>query len=88
MGTGGSLIIDPDGTRHGFKADSIYWNLSSGVVNFNGHTNDGTFIDYNSYSDNTGIRSATAQLSNGTVVQYGAPADRLFTDQRPHRVRV
>ncbi|MGH9941778.1 MAG: DUF4214 domain-containing protein [Pyrinomonadaceae bacterium] len=74
MGTGGSLIIDPDGTRHGFTGQ-IYQYQSTGAVSFTGHTVDGTFIDYTSFSDGNGIRSATAKLPNGTVIEYGAPGD-------------
>jgi len=72
MGAGGSLIIDPDGTRHGFTSDSIY-QYSTGAVSFTGHTTDGTFIDYRTYSTSAGIQRATAEHPNGTVLQYGAP---------------
>ncbi|MCA1628060.1 MAG: hypothetical protein LC742_08870, partial [Acidobacteria bacterium] len=71
MGLGGSLIIDPDGTRHGFGG-AIFQYPSNGAVSFTGRTTDGTFIDYTTYSDGGGISSATAKLPNGTIILYGA----------------
>lgn len=69
---GGSMLIDADGTRHSFTGT-----LSQGgtTIYFNGHTTDGTFIDYNSYRYPSGIREATVKMPNGTTIFYGAPGD-------------
>lgn len=70
MGAGGSLIIDPDGTRHGFTGSVTQY--SNGSVDFTGRTTDGTFIDYETYSTSAGIQSATVKIPNGTIIRYGA----------------
>ncbi len=66
------MIVDADGTRHGFTGT-----LSNGgsTIYFNGRTTDGTFIDYNSFRYNSGIRNATVRMPNGTTISYGAPGD-------------
>jgi RHS repeat-associated protein len=67
----GGMIVDADGTRHGYSGTVT--EFSSGT-NFVGHTTDGTFIDY-SYTSGVGggIVSAQAKLPNGTKINYGAP---------------
>jgi RHS repeat-associated protein len=70
MGTNkGFMLIDGDGTRHGYIGNAL---PASGWQYFVAHTIDGTLIDY-SVSAYSGVPSyATAQLPNGTVIQYGA----------------
>jgi hypothetical protein len=79
------MLIDGDGTRHpylgtlrrGFPAPA------SSLQTFEGHTTDGTFIDYYAEGyqpqfDNSGGRNmilAWAVLPNGTRIDYGAPAN-------------
>jgi RHS repeat-associated protein len=67
----GGMIVDADGTRHGFSG--VITEFPWGTT-FVGHTTDGTFIDY-SYTSGTGggIVHAEAKLANGTVINYGAP---------------
>jgi RHS repeat-associated protein len=67
----GFMLIDGDGTRHGFNCS---WN-GSGMQCY---TIDGTFIDYEVATSpypvaNTPI-SAIAKLPDGTTITYGAPA--------------
>lgn len=52
---GGSMMIDADGTRHGFGGNIAG---SNGYTSFAGHTTDGTFIDYYSSRTPSGIPSA------------------------------
>jgi RHS repeat-associated protein len=67
----GGMIVEADGTRHGFKGGLQPY--STGVYGTL-HSVDGTFIDYNTWTNNSGvILSATARYPNGTVIQYGAP---------------
>ncbi|MGI8639950.1 MAG: RHS repeat-associated core domain-containing protein [Pyrinomonadaceae bacterium] len=75
MGTsGGCMMIDADGTNHGYTgtlSNYSYGNYSS--TSFNGHTTDGTFIDYSCYvSTYNGVTSmsASASLPNGIQIQY------------------
>jgi RHS repeat-associated protein len=71
---GGCMMVDADGTRHGYTGSTStynYYNYSSN--NFTGHTADGTFIDYSCYvSTYNGVSSmsAWAKLANGTQIQY------------------
>lgn len=67
---GGSMLIDADGTRHGYTG--TIWPMGGSYSLFRGFTTDGKFIDYNSYRDNTGIYWAWAYLPNGTYISYGA----------------
>jgi RHS repeat-associated protein len=66
----GAMLVDADGTRHGYTGN-IYAisGGSHGVL----HTTDGSFIDYE-YSTGTGgvMTGARAQLPNGTLINYGA----------------
>ena len=70
---GGSMLIDADGTRHGYAGGIFpgYYGASS----FRGKTVDGKFIDYNSSRDSNGIYVAQAYFPNGTVITYGAKGD-------------
>ncbi|MGH9942801.1 MAG: hypothetical protein ACRD9R_10655, partial [Pyrinomonadaceae bacterium] len=62
--TAGALLIDADGTRHGFIGSIDYGQ-------FNAHTTDGTFIDYSGqiYADGT-MTNFQAKYPNGTIVKY------------------
>jgi RHS repeat-associated protein len=67
----GGMLVDADGTRHGYSGVVTPYNWGTTFV---GHTTDGTFIDY-SYTSGAGggIVYAQAKLPNGTVITYGAP---------------
>ena len=67
----GGMLVDADGTRHGYTGSLQIFNWGTHFV---GHTTDGSLIDY-SYSTGTGggITNAEARLANGTVIRYGAP---------------
>ncbi len=70
MGTDrGFMIIDGDGTRHGYTGNAM---APSGWQYFSGKTIDGTFTDYTVYANNGIPYYAYARLSNGTVISYGA----------------
>ena len=79
MGTsGGCMIIDADGTQHGYKGTISNYNSSNySSTSFTGHTADGTFIDYycgvSTYNGVTTM-SGSASLPNGTTVYYYAPS--------------
>ena len=73
MNTGGSMLIDADGTRHGFTGSVTSYNW--GGTYFDGHTTDGTFIDFHTYSYQGVAQSGWAKLPNGTYVEYGVPGD-------------
>lgn len=70
MGTDrGFMIIDGDGTRHGYTGNAL---APSGWQYFSGKTVDGTLIDY-TVSAYNGIPSyGTVRLPNGTTIYYGA----------------
>lgn len=75
MGTGGGcMMIDADGTNHGYTGPvSTYSSGNYSSTSFNGHTTDGTFIDYNCYvSTYNGVTSmsGSASLPNGTRISY------------------
>ena len=86
MGTnGGCMMIDADGTRHGYTGStSTYTYGSTTSTTFNGHTADGTFIDYNCYySSKTSGKtlSGAVSLPNGTKITYTSStvtADQAF----------
>lgn len=67
----GAMIVDADGTRHGYTGSITEFPWGTTFV---GHTTDGTFIDY-TYTSGIGgpIVSAQAKLPNGTIINYGAP---------------
>jgi RHS repeat-associated protein len=67
----GSMLVDADGTRHGYTGQATIYTASS---YFSGHTTDGTFIDYTSSTSGTERRLyfGQARYPNGTLVEYGA----------------
>lgn len=66
----GCMLVDADGTRHGYSGTITFYNWGTyGVM----HTTDGSFIDYTYWTGTNGvITSAQAKYPNGTVVNYGA----------------
>ena len=68
----GSMIVDPDGTRHPYSG-TVYYGYNNSYTIFNGRTTDGKFIDY---SHQTGTGGALvwgeARMADGTAIQYGA----------------
>jgi hypothetical protein len=72
IGDGGSIIIDADGTRHGFNGTATGPLPNS---TFSGRTNDGSLIDYSCVRQNGVIIFGSANLPNGTRVHYGAAGD-------------
>lgn len=70
MGSGGGcMLIDADGTRHGYTGTVSSW--SSGF-NFTGHAADGTFIDYGCSISNNYADSGWSKLPNGTSIYYSS----------------
>lgn len=71
---GGCMLVDADGTRHGYAGSTSTTSYPNNVSNnFTGHTADGTFIDYGCYVSTyygTTTMSAWAKLANGTQIQY------------------
>lgn len=68
----GSMIIDADGTRHGF-AGTVVYGPNQNYTDFTGHTTDGTFIDYTHHTGLGGAMTyAQARYPNGNVIEYGA----------------
>jgi RHS repeat-associated protein len=69
MGTQGAMLIDADGTRHPYAGIIHDWGYA---VYFEGHTTDGTLIDYTSltYTGNQ-VFGGQARLPNGTTIYYG-----------------
>lgn len=71
MGTdGGCMLIDADGTRHGYTGGVSSW--STGMT-FTGHTADGTFVDYGCNFTYGGQGSGWAKLPNGTNISFSTP---------------
>jgi RHS repeat-associated protein len=66
----GGMLVDADGTRHGYTGSITFYNWGTyGVM----HTTDGSFIDYTYWTGTGGgITTAQARLANGTVINYGA----------------
>ncbi len=71
MGAGGCMMIDADGTRHGY-AGSVWTGTNS--MSFTGHTADGSFIDYGCNFTYGGNGSGWARLPNGTTIIYSTSA--------------
>ncbi|MEK6285839.1 MAG: hypothetical protein AABO57_08880 [Acidobacteriota bacterium] len=71
LGNQGAMLIDADGTRHGFAGTVTQ---VGAILQFTGHTTDGTFVDYTTKSDpaTNEIFFAQAQYPNGMRVQYAA----------------
>ncbi len=70
MGEGGCMMVDADGTRHGYTGS-----LTSvpSYMEFKGHTTDGKFIDYACrFNYVTGGGHGWAKLPNGTTVIYNS----------------
>ena len=72
IGDGGTILIDADGTRHGFNGTATGPIANS---SFSGRTNDGSFIDYSCVRQNGVITYGSATHPNGTRVYYGAFGD-------------
>jgi RHS repeat-associated protein len=67
-GTTAAMIIDADGTRHGFNG--IPTTYSYGQL-FTAHTTDGTFIDYSTWRQANGWMTwAEVNLPNGSQIHY------------------
>jgi RHS repeat-associated protein len=68
----GSMIVEPDGTRRSY-AGTVYYGPNLNYTDFDGHTTDGSFIDYTHRTGLGGaLVSARATYPNGTVFEYGA----------------
>lgn len=72
IGDGGAIVVEADGTRHGFNGTATGPASNS---SFSGRTNDGSFIDYACVRSNGVIIFGSATLPNGTRVHYGAAGD-------------
>ena len=87
-GTGGCMLVSPDGARHSYNGTNSTYSYGGYYSNYyTGYTTDGSFIDYNcSYASSTygtGL-SGTARLANGTIVTYSSPTgsyDQVFPTQ-------
>lgn len=78
---GGCMVVDADGTRHGYTGNLTSWSTG---IQFNGHTTDGTFIDYNCYLPNGYYGSGWAHRSDGTTIYYttqGPVLNHLYPSQ-------
>jgi len=66
----GAMLVDADGTRHGYTGNITYYSWGTyGVM----HTTDGSFIDYSYWTGTGGAMTwGQARLPNGTVINYGA----------------
>jgi RHS repeat-associated protein len=66
---GGCMIIDADGTRHGYSGT-----VSSGSswFNFKGYTTDGGFIDYGCSFSYGNYGNGWSKLANGTTITYSS----------------
>jgi len=68
----GSMLVDADGTRHGYGG-TVTYGPNQSYTDFAGYTTDGTFIDYTHHTGLNGVLiSAQAKYPNGTVIEYGA----------------
>lgn len=90
LNTQGSLLLEPDGTRHSLTGTITTY---GSYTFFNGKTADGTFIDYSTTSYQGVVNSGQAIYPNGTVIDYGAPANAavfpiLITDANGNYVTV
>ena len=72
IGDGGAIVVEPDGTRHGFNGTATGPLANS---SFSGRTNDGSFIDYACVRSNSVIVYGSATLPNGMRILYGAAGD-------------
>lgn len=73
--SGGCMLIDADGTNHGYTGTISNYNGGSyNYSQFSGHTADSTFIDYGCFVGTyNGVTTMTGSvtLPNGTQVYYG-----------------
>ena len=78
LGEQGSMIVEPDGTRHRFETVSLGGDWQR-RWEFTGRTSDGSFIDYQHVDDFTGgFQFGEASYPDGRTVEYTARA-------RPYR---
>ncbi|MCA1579373.1 MAG: DUF4214 domain-containing protein [Acidobacteria bacterium] len=62
--SGGSMIVEQDGTRRPFTGQIINYGYG---ISFNGHTTDGSLIDYKSWVNSSGVMTfGEINLPNGT----------------------
>ena len=87
----GGMLVDGDGTRHPYTGTITVYSWGTTFV---GRTTDGSFIDY-TYTSGAGgpIVSATATLSNGTVINYnvqgtGAVYPTMITDANGNYITI
>lgn len=66
---GGCIIIDADGTRHGYGGTV---SSASSWMNFKGNTTDGSFIDYGCYFSYGNYGNGWSRLPNGTYITYSS----------------
>ena len=94
MGTnGGTMLIEADGTRRSYAGTIT--NYSWGQY-FQGHTTDGSFIDYTSFTNVNGlVTSANATLPDGTQIEYfaydlssGTAYPTLITDRNGNYITI
>ncbi len=90
--SGGCMMADANGTRHGYTGTVTSSTGSSTWVDFDGNTSDGTFIDYECqhYSSSTGSSLyGSAKLPNGTVIDYGSYYQSgAFSGQQAYPTRI
>jgi RHS repeat-associated protein len=66
----GSMIVDPDGTRHAYTG-TVTVGPNQAYTDFAGHTTDGTLIDYTHHTGLGGaVTNAQLKYPNGTVIEY------------------
>ncbi|PYT01445.1 MAG: hypothetical protein DMF63_00930 [Acidobacteria bacterium] len=78
MGAGGCMLVDADGTRHGYSGQLTSW--STGMT-FTGQTADGSLIDYNCHFNYANYGYGWSKLPNGSYISYstiGATPDQVF----------
>jgi len=87
-GTGGCMLVTPDGTRRSYDGTSTVYSGGTYYSSYySGHTTDGSFIDFTcSYFSSTygSSFSGTATLANGTTIIYSSPTstyDQVFPTQ-------
>ncbi|MBA2347394.1 MAG: RHS repeat protein, partial [Solirubrobacterales bacterium] len=69
---GGCMLVDADGTRHGYGGDTMTW---TGGMEFIGHTADGSFTDYGCHFNYGNSGYGWAKFANGTSVTYSTIGD-------------
>ncbi len=87
-GTGGCMLVTPDGTRRSYDGTNYVYSYGSVYESDHSeHSTDGSFIDYSCsyYSDTYGqTLTGYASLPDGTTITYGSPsssADQLYPTQ-------